>query len=398
MKVAISTVRPFHAAMLANALVRGDAAVRIYSAAPRRFFRGLAAGVGHTLVPSAVQTAMHLTRLPVTPAMMRGDSWLFDRMVAAVFRPGDMFVGWATSALASGRAAQRRGSIFVLDRACPHVDLQQRMLEEESAALGLRFEPQPAWFRERQLAEYEAADWLLVPSEYTRTTFPDSLRAKAILAPLFGRAPLPAEVRPRRDGVFTVGTVGGDPLRKGYLYLLDAWEQLSLPNARLRIRTDADLSTIPALGERLARLGNVEIVRYVADLNDFYQSCDVFILPSVDDGFGMALFEAMANQVACIATTQCGAAELLSPGRDGLVVPARDAADLARALLSLYRDEEMRHSLGTAGRETALAARRPDAARPYDEAIRSLLAVSGAASQGGPGDVNPAAPPRPSTG
>jgi len=111
----------------------------------------------------------------------------------------------------------------------------------------------------------------------------------------------PRETHPQRHPEFTVGVVGGEPVRKGYLYLLDAWERLALANARLLIRSDANFVRYPALQQRLARLSNVEIVRYVPDINNFYQRCDVFVLPSVDDGFGMALFEAMANEVPCIA-------------------------------------------------------------------------------------------------
>jgi glycosyltransferase involved in cell wall biosynthesis len=117
----------------------------------------------------------------------------------------------------------------------------------------------------------------------------------------------------------------------------------------------------------------VETIRYVPDINDFYQRCDVFVLPSVDDGFGMALFEAMANGVPCIATTHCGSSELLTPGRDGIVVPPFHAELLAEAILSLYRQEDLRRSLGAAGRATAATLGRNDSSPLYDAAIASLL-------------------------
>jgi glycosyltransferase involved in cell wall biosynthesis len=284
-----------------------------------------------------------------------------------------LFVGWATASLATGRTARRRGARFVLDRACPYVDFQQQIVAEESEKLGIPYRPQPAWFRERQLAEYAEAERILTPSDYTRGSFPEALRGKIIKAPLFGRCAFPYTTHAGRHAEFTVGVVGGDPVRKGYLYLLEAWERLALPNARLLIRSDAELAQYPALAQRLARISNVEIVRYVPDINDFYQRCDVFVLPSVDDGFGMALFEAMANQVACIATTHCGSSELLTPGRDGIVIPPRNADLLAEALLSLYQQEELRRSLAAAGRATAGALGRIDSSPLYDAAISTLL-------------------------
>lgn len=377
MQVAVSTTRPFHSALLANALVKHGARVRIYSSAPRRYFRRLDASVRVTLVPSLLQTAMHFARVHASQTALNRDSWLYDRSAAAVIRPGlapdDLFVGWATASLATGRTARRRGAHFVLDRACPHVDFQQQIVAEESAKLGIPYRPQPAWFRDRQLAEYAEAERILTPSDYTRATFPEALRGKIIKAPLFGRCTFPSTTHPGRHAEFTVGVVGGEPVRKGYLYLLEAWERLALPNARLLIRSDAELTQYPALAQRLAHISNIEIVRYVPDMNDFYQRCDVFVLPSVDDGFGMALFEAMANQVACIATTHCGSSELLTPGRDGIVVPPRNADLLAEALLSLYQQEELRQSLAAAGRATAGALGRIDSSPLYDAAISTLL-------------------------
>ncbi len=373
MQVAVSTTRPFHCALLANALVKHSARVRIYSSAPRRYFRRLDDSVDVTLVPSLLQSAMHFVRVPASQNALHADSWLYDHSIAAVIRPGELFVGWATASLATARAAKRRGARFVLDRACPHVDFQQQIVEEESAALGIAWRSQPAWFRDRQLAEYAEAERILAPSEYTRATFPESMRSKIIKAPLFGRCAFPVETHPERHAEFTVGTVGGHPVRKGYLYLLDAWQRLALPNARLLIRSDADFTHYPALRERLARLSNVELVRYVPDINHFYQRCDVFVLPSVDDGFGMALFEAMANEVACIATTHCGSSELLTPGRDGIVIPPRNAELLAEALLSLYQQEELRRAMASAARATAAALSRNDSSPLYDAAIGMLL-------------------------
>ena len=134
-----------------------------------------------------------------------------------------------------------------------------------------------------------------------------------------------------------------------------------------------DFTHYPALQQRIARLSNVEFVRYVPDINDFYQRCDVFVLPSVDDGFGMALFEAMANEVPCIATTHCGSSELLTPGRDGIVIPPRNADLLAEALLSLYQQEELRRALAGAARASAASLGRNDSSPLYDASIGTLL-------------------------
>ncbi len=375
MNVAISVARPFHATKMANLLRRHVAGVDIWTAAPRRYFRHLDAAVRTHLVLAPVEVAAKFIRLGPS-ASQHGIVW-WDRMVATVMGRAELVIGFATQGLHTGQAAKRRGARFVLDRACPHVDFQQQLVAAESEKTGAVFTPEPAWFRERQLAEYEIAETILVPSRYTADTFPAHLQSKLLLAPLLGRAEAKGAIQLERNTPFTVGVLGGHPLRKGYLYLLEAWRRLHLPDARLLIRSSSDFSQYPKLQELLRATPNVEIVEYVPDIAEFYQRCDLFVLPSMDDGFGMALFEAMANGVPSVATRNCGASELLSNGVDGLVIDAGSVDQLAAAILSLYEDEEQRRAIAVAGQATV---ERISATSLYEDALRQLIRSRSAAA------------------
>ena len=362
MRIAFSTGRPAHAVLPANLLSRRGEQVTIFTAAYRGRFPQLAPDVRLRWVPQFVPSIHFLTGVQLARPFQRADTALYDHLVA--MRIGttresfDIFWAWATGALRSGRAARRRGARFVLDRACPHVDAHQDLIRTECERLGVRYQAEPPWFRARQLAEYNEADIILVPSTYSRATFPTALQSKTLVAPLFGRVPmlqvtmstnassvLSKDIRAGSNAPFTFGTVGGQPLRKGFLYLLQAWKQLQLPNARLLLRTDAPLDRSPVLRGLLHELPNVEIVRYVDDMSDFYRRCDAFVFPTIDDGFGMTLLEAMAHGLPAITTTHCGAAELFTPHKDLIVVPAQDAESLAAAMQRLYSSQEMRACL-----------------------------------------------------
>lgn len=369
MRTVIAVDRPFHSVMLANSLAGQGVEVAIHSAAPRRFFRGLSDRVRTRMVPSPMKMASYALGRELPSALNRLDTAVFDRAVAATLGRPDMFVGWATEALYSAQRAKRAGGVFVLDRACPHRDFQEWLVERESGRLGVAYRPQPEWFRQRQLEEYELADAILVPSEYSARTFPEHLQAKLVKAPLLGRCAEPERVRTEANAEFTVGVLGGSPVRKGYLYLLQAWRRLALPKAKLLVRS-GDLRAYPVLRELLDTTPNVEMVGYVAKISEFYQRCDVFVLPSVDDGFGMALIEAMINGRACVATRNTGATELVEDGREALVVDAADEEQLAAAILRLYEDAELRRAMGDAARERA---RQIAASGLYDRAIASLL-------------------------
>ena len=362
MRVAFSTGRPAHAVLPANLLAQRGEQVTIFTAAYRARFTQLAPEVSLRWVPQFGPSIHFLTGVQLARPWQRADTVLYDHLVAmriATTRDHfDIFWAWASGALASGRAARRQGTRFVLDRACPHVDAQQALIRTECERLGVRYQAEPSWFRDRQLAEYDEADIILVPSTYSRATFPTALQSKTLVAPLFGRVPMTQVMTSANttsvtskntsggsSAPFNFGTVGGQPLRKGFLYLLQAWKQLQLPNARLLLRTDAPLDRSPALRGLLHELPNVEIVRYVDDMSDFYRRCDAFVFPTIDDGFGMALLEAMAHGLPAITTTHCGAAELFTPDKDLFVVPAQDAEQLAGAMQRLYSSGETRACL-----------------------------------------------------
>ena len=377
MKIALATGRPAHAAIPANLLHRRGEQVTLYTAAYRARFRTLEPGIQLRWVPQWVPMVHFATGVQLPRPAQRADTVAFDHIVAARLQPCDLYWGSATGALAAGRAAKRMGAHFVLDRACPHVDAQQSLLREEHERIGLRYAAEPDWFRSRQLAEYAEADAILVPSRYSAESFPQSLRQKVFVAPLFGRvatAPLPNASLPRADRPFTFGMVGGNPVRKGLVYLLEAWEQLRLPHARLLLRTDASLEKIPALRAALRRCTNVERVEYCRDLRDFYARCDAFVLPTVDDGFGMVLLEAIAQGLPAITTTRCGAAELLRADEEILVVPPHDARALAAAMEQMYRSSELRELLRSHARVALETIESGGEYALYAQGVDSMLA------------------------
>ena len=366
----------------------------VFTAAYRGRFPQLAQNVALRWVPQFIPSIHFLTGVQLARPWQRADTALYDHLVAMRIRATrddfDIFWGWASGALSSGRAARGRGARFVLDRACPHVDAQQSLIRTECERLCVPYQAEPHWFRARQIAEYDEADIILVPSAYSRASFPPGLRPKMLVAPLFGRTPMPHVMPPveaaspgsKEAGAgspepFTFGTVGGQPLRKGFLYLLQAWKQLQLPNARLLLRTDARLDRSPVLRGLLRELPNVEIVRYVGNMSDFYRRCDAFVFPTVDDGFGMALLEAMSHGLPSITTTHCGAAELFTPDKDLIVVPAQDANALAGAIQSLHSSIELRRYLAKEGRQAVQALESNGEynlySRTLDELIKRVL-------------------------
>lgn len=167
----------------------------------------------------------------------------------------------------------------------------------------------------------------------------------------FWSAPVP---RPRRLAPFQAAFVGRDAPEKGLDVLLDAWRQAEMDAAAL-VLVGVERASGTAAGVHPAGVRPPEEVR------NFLAGSDVLVLPSVRtatfrEPWGLAANEAMHRALPVIASTEVGAVAggLVRHEANGLVVPAGDAAALARAIARLRADAELRTRLGAqAARDVA---------------------------------------------
>jgi glycosyltransferase involved in cell wall biosynthesis len=152
-------------------------------------------------------------------------------------------------------------------------------------------------------------------------------------------------------GAFVVGCVANYRPRKGIEVLVDAMEQVPEDVHLLLIgrmnskRLTRCIARSPAR-QRIHRTG------FRDDAPSLSAACDTFCLPSTRrEGLSRAIIEAMAYGVPPIVTDSGGSPELVVDGVSGIVVPVNDSKAIAAAVERLYRDAELRASLGRAARE-----------------------------------------------
>ena len=353
MNATLAVVRPFHSLQTVHALRNNGISTTIFSSAPRKYYSNLPGDVQYHLIPSPVDVLEKVLRCSFPGNLAKRSALFWDYLVARSMATSDAVIGYAAQSYFISAAAVKQGSRFVLDRACPYVDFQQQLIREEAERNEVSYSVLPEWCREHQYVEYERASAILVPSTYTASSFPAELQHKLVIAPLMGRVRHFADSARERNKVFTLGIVGGQILRKGYLYLFEAWRRLALPNARLLVRCSDQFENFPRISKLLKETPGIEVVGYVNDMKDFYAQCDAFILSSTDDGFGMALLEAAGMGAACIATTHCGASDLFNDHEDALVIKPRSVEAIMEAVEFLYSNEEVRLRLANAGLMTA---------------------------------------------
>lgn len=153
-----------------------------------------------------------------------------------------------------------------------------------------------------------------------------------------------------------VGCLGVLEERKGHHYLIEAAALLKADGLKIQYLIGGDGPMRTRLEEEVRRLDltdEVHFLGFVTDTTQFLASIDIFAMPSLYEGLGVAALEAMAAGRAVVATRVGGLAESVVDGTSGLLVPPRDPAALASAITKLARSPSLAKSMGSQGRERA---------------------------------------------
>jgi glycosyltransferase involved in cell wall biosynthesis len=298
----------------------------------------------------------------------------FDEYVARRLPPAKLFQGVGGQCYHSLERAKTLGCRTVVDSITTHIDDFFDHQKRECAKFNIR----PAIgdrMRERTRKEYSRADLIRVLSEHARRTFLERGFQNVIV------------VRPRLDvsefpeakfqeGKFRVSFVGLLEPWKGFHYLADAFNALDLPNAELVFwGAPGTRSVSHYLQDLMRRNPNIHVrpVEVRTCYGEVYAKSSVLVHPSLSEGFGYVVAEAMASGIPVIVTRNAGAADLVEDGKNGYVVPAGDPESIRDRLAHLAAHPELMEKMGRAARQTMLE-RHDDEWRKYADALEQLIA------------------------
>lgn len=266
------------------------------------------------------------------------------------------------------RAAAQRLSLCAL----VHHPLALETGLDESAATALK---------RAETESLAAVHHVIVTSRWTRCALADyGVAADRITVVEPGVDPAPPR-RPSTSQTLRLLCVGSLTARKGHAVLFDALGQLA--DRDWRLVCAGSLTRDPALaaklGAQIERLGLGERIVLAGELDPQdlaaqYANCDLFVLASALEGYGMVLTEALARGIPIIATAAGATPDTVTPGA-GILVPPNDSAALVRALASVMDDPGALAGLT----EAAVAARTalPGWDRTVERFAAALARVSG---------------------
>lgn len=379
MQVDIAVPGTFHAFKLGRQLESRGSLRRIYTTYPK--FATNTEGIPnrkitHIRHPELIAQVGH--RFPVVNEMIpsqwneplnRWKGIAFDKSVARKLEPaeGGLFVGFAGVCLESLQRANELGLTTVVERSSSHIRTQKEILDEEYQKYEQGESSISRQHINREEKEYDTADYVVTLSKFAQDSFIEQgyEEEKVKRVPLGINPPELSDVSDA-DTIYFIYS-GSVSLRKGIQYLLPAWDSLDLPNTELIVTSTVDESA-RSIVQEYKDTEDIHFVGWVDDLYEEFGKSSLFVFPSLEDGFGMVVAEAMASGLPVIVTENTGAKDCVREGVDGTIVPIRDEEALAEAMRYMYENPEERNQMGGNARDYIMSNFTEDA---YGERIFS---------------------------
>lgn len=361
MKVFISVPGIFHAFDLAEGLHSRDALYQITTSYPK--FK-----LSTDVPDSKISTISHPEiifqigdRLQFRKYINNFSKWnspfvrwkfrLFDRFVAEQLESPpsseSIFVGFAGACLQSIRRANELGYTTIVERSSVDIRTQRNLLSKE---FEMSSSEQPISEHHIQIEEqeYDETDYIVACSSLVVESFKKRGYSDKVVNIPLGEKPertkvnqkiRPTGVTKKEDVFLYVGTVS---LQKGVPYLLDTWESAELNHSHLVLvgSVDSELKNrINSTDETVHSVG------WQDNIDEWYAGSDYFVFPSIQDGFGKVVLEALFHGLPVVVSENTGAKDCVRNGVDGLIIQSGDSDSLKEALIELDSTEWSRNKI-----------------------------------------------------
>ena len=275
----------------------------------------------------------------------------FARTAARLDLPEhDVFFGYSYASLEAMEAEKRRGKLKVLDQIDPG-PVHFRIVAEEMARHPELTGPPPEFptvYYKRNRQEWKLADVIVVNSEWTREAIiaEGTDPAKIEVLPLAYEAAEGGEVKGQKSEAkppisdlrpLNVLWLGQVNVPKGIHYLIEAARMLENEKARFDVVGAIGIlpGAVASAPNKMTFHGPISRDR----AGEWYQQADIFVLPTLSDGFAITQLEAMTYGLPVIVTPNCG--RVVEDGKTGFIIPPRDPQALAEAILRFVRNPKL---------------------------------------------------------
>jgi glycosyltransferase involved in cell wall biosynthesis len=274
--------------------------------------------------------------------------WIVSRRIEKLAGQIDIIHTWPLGALETLKTASRLGIPTVLERPNAHTGFAMEVVQKECERLSVSLPPDhehayDATKLHREEDEYRLATRLLCPTNFVVKTFLDKGYARQqLVRHIYGydeKTYYPsAEPRNPKHGL-TMLFVGVCAVRKGVHYALEAW--LKSPASKDGTFLIAG-EFLPAYQDKLAQMlahPSVRVLGHRNDVPELMRKSDILVLPSIEEGFGLVITEAMGSGCVPLASEAC--TEICSHMNTGLMHRISDVETLRLHITMLHEDRAL---------------------------------------------------------
>lgn len=224
-------------------------------------------------------------------------------------------------------------------------DWRDQQLAEEYKRWGPSYDLSPIW-RWINKTALQMANHVIACSPWVKKTHAQVVPTEKISITFWGVDSTRFHPAEREPDVFRVLFVGGDPIRKGLPYLLDALGEndVALRPYEFWVVGCAPLKDAPPHWRQFG-------MAPFSQMPFIYRQCSVLVCPTLEDGIAMCVQEAMASGLVVVTSPET--AEVFEDGVSGIEIPYRDPGAIAQALILLKENPEKRQEMTRAARAMA---------------------------------------------
>jgi glycosyltransferase involved in cell wall biosynthesis len=282
--------------------------------------------------------------------------YLVARQLPALKGSIDIIHAWPQGALRTVQVAKRLGIRTVLERPNAHTRFAYEVVQKECERIGVSLPPgyehaYDAAILKHEEKEFAQTDALLCPSEFVVKTFVDQgFSRERLVRFIYGMDEKkfhPSDKPRDLKGGLKMLFVGVCAVRKGLHFALEAWlKSTASKTGRFLIAGDF----MPAYREKLTPMlahPTVEVLGHRNDIPELMRECDLFVLPSIEEGFGLVCTEAMAS--GCVPLVSNACTDLCRDSENSMVHPVGDVAALTGQMTRLDQDRGLLAQMRAAG-------------------------------------------------
>ncbi len=347
MKIAIIVGGKFHAFNLAQQLELGNCLSQIITSYPRSSLKEY--GIFKPKINSIITKELLMklfSKFSFIENYFNYENFLiemFAKKAAKIINLEDLdiIIGWSSFSKETFLRSKDLNCIKILERGSSHIQFQEKVLRQEYEEINIKPKLPDKKIIERELTEYELADFISVPSEFVKKTFIEyGIDENKIIKTPYGvdlnEFNFEDIKRPENDK-FRIISTGTVSIRKGSHILINAFRELALNNAEL-IFVGPIENDFRKMLKRYDSLDNIIFIKKQKqkDLKYFYNKSDLFILNSIEDGFGMVIPQAMACGLPIICTENTGGSEMVDNEINGYILPIKDTNKLKNKISEFY--------------------------------------------------------------